>query len=73
MHATSPPQQAASLQAYVRPGLNGFGEPSASQRKLNIRKFDDTELYLGLGSGFFAWGRTFMRAVSLGEASCGFA
>ena len=34
--------------------------------------FDGTELYKGLGSGFFDWGRTFMRAVSLAEASCGF-
>ena len=73
MQATSPPQQAASLQAYVRPGQTGYGMPSASQRKLNLRKFDGTELYRGLGSGFFYGGRTFMRVVSLGEASCGFA
>ena len=49
-----------------------YGMPTAIQRKLNIRKFDGTELYKGLGSGFFDWGRTFMRAVSLAEASCGF-
>ena len=34
--------------------------------------FDGTELYKVLCSGFFDWGRTFMRAVSLYEASCGF-
>uniref|UniRef100_A0AAV1V901 Uncharacterized protein n=1 Tax=Peronospora matthiolae TaxID=2874970 RepID=A0AAV1V901_9STRA len=54
------------------PAIGHYGMPSASQRKLNIRKFDGTELYKGLGSGFFDWGRTFMRAVSLAEASCGF-
>uniref|UniRef100_A0AAV1V2L8 Uncharacterized protein n=1 Tax=Peronospora matthiolae TaxID=2874970 RepID=A0AAV1V2L8_9STRA len=70
--ALPPPQQFAPPQAYVRPGLNGNEMPSASQRKLNIRKFDVTELYRGLGSGFFDWGRTFLRAVSLAEASCGF-
>ena len=46
--------------------------PTTSQRKLNIRKFDGTELYKGLGSGFVDWERTFMRAVSLAEASCDF-
>uniref|UniRef100_A0AAV1V1J0 CCHC-type domain-containing protein n=1 Tax=Peronospora matthiolae TaxID=2874970 RepID=A0AAV1V1J0_9STRA len=71
--ARLPQQQPAPPQADVRPGLNGYGMPSSSQRKLNIRKFDGTELYHGLGSGFFDWARTFMRAVSLGEASCGFA
>uniref|UniRef100_A0AAV1TR58 RxLR effector candidate protein n=1 Tax=Peronospora matthiolae TaxID=2874970 RepID=A0AAV1TR58_9STRA len=70
--ALPPPQQFAPPQAYMRPGLNGYGMPSASQQKLNIRKFDGTELYRGLGSGFFDWGRTFLRAVSLAEASCGF-
>uniref|UniRef100_A0AAV1TBI4 Uncharacterized protein n=1 Tax=Peronospora matthiolae TaxID=2874970 RepID=A0AAV1TBI4_9STRA len=70
--ALPPPQQVALPQDYVRPGLNGYGMPSSSQRKLNIRKFDGTELYRGLGSGFFDWGRTFLCAVSLAEASCGF-
>uniref|UniRef100_A0AAV1T110 CCHC-type domain-containing protein n=1 Tax=Peronospora matthiolae TaxID=2874970 RepID=A0AAV1T110_9STRA len=70
--ALPPPQQVSPPQACVRPGLNGYGMPSASQRKLNIRKFNGTELYRGLGSGFFDWGRTFLRAVSLAEASCGF-
>uniref|UniRef100_A0AAV1T508 Uncharacterized protein n=1 Tax=Peronospora matthiolae TaxID=2874970 RepID=A0AAV1T508_9STRA len=71
--ARLPQQQPAPPQADVRPGLNGYGMPSASQRKLHIRKFDGTELYRGIVSGFFDWARTFMRAVSLGEASCGFA
>ena len=45
---------------------------NASQRKLSIRKFDGTELYKGLGSGFLDWGRTYLRAVNLAESSCGF-
>uniref|UniRef100_A0AAV1TQY3 CCHC-type domain-containing protein n=1 Tax=Peronospora matthiolae TaxID=2874970 RepID=A0AAV1TQY3_9STRA len=54
--ARLPQQQPAPPQADVRPGLNGYGMPSASQRKLNIRKFDGTELYLGLeASCGFAW------------------
>ena len=74
IYAASPqPQQVDPPQAYARPGLNGYGMPSASQRKLNIRKFDGSELYKGLGSVFFDWGRTFLRAVSLAEESCGFA
>uniref|UniRef100_M4BE69 CCHC-type domain-containing protein n=1 Tax=Hyaloperonospora arabidopsidis (strain Emoy2) TaxID=559515 RepID=M4BE69_HYAAE len=73
MHIALPLQQAAPLKAYECPGLNGYGMPTASRRKLTIRKFDGTELYKGLCSGFFDWGRTFMCAVSLGQASCGFA
>uniref|UniRef100_A0AAV1UNK0 Uncharacterized protein n=1 Tax=Peronospora matthiolae TaxID=2874970 RepID=A0AAV1UNK0_9STRA len=57
--ALPPPKQVAPPQAYVLPGLNGYGMPSASQRKLNTRKFDGTELYRGLGSGFFDWGVRF--------------
>lgn len=49
-----------------------YATPNASQRKLSIRKFDGTELYKGLGSGFLDWGRTFLRAVNLAESSCGF-
>ena len=45
--------------------IGKYGMPTASQRKLNIRKFDGSDLYKGLGSGFFDWGCTFMRAVSL--------
>uniref|UniRef100_A0AAV1TP18 Uncharacterized protein n=1 Tax=Peronospora matthiolae TaxID=2874970 RepID=A0AAV1TP18_9STRA len=51
--ALPPPQQVAPPQANVRPGINGYAMPSASQRKLIIRKFNGTELYRGLGSGFF--------------------
>lgn len=47
--------------------------PTAIQHKINMKKFDGTELFKGLGSGYFYWGSTFMRAVSLGEASCEFA
>ena len=49
-----------------------YATPNASQHKLSIRKFDRTELYKGLGSGFLDWGRTFLRAVNLAESSCGF-
>ena len=52
--------------------IGNYEVPTASQRKLNIRKFDGTELYKGLGSGFYYWGRTFMRAMSFAEDSCGF-
>ena len=54
------------------PDLNGYGISSKSQRKLNICKFDGTEMYRGLGSEIFDWRRTFLRAVSLEKASCGF-
>ena len=43
---------------------------TASQRKLNIRKFDGLELYMGLANGIFDWGRTFVRVMSLAQASC---
>ena len=36
-----------------------YRTPDAGQRKLAIRKFDGTEVYVGLGSGFFDWGKTF--------------
>ena len=52
--------------------IGNYAIPTASQRKLNIRKFDGTELYKGLGSGFYDWGRTFMRAVTHDETSCDF-
>ncbi|CAI5726717.1 unnamed protein product [Peronospora effusa] len=35
--------------------------PNARQRKLTVRNFYGIELYRGLGSGFYDWGRTFLR------------
>ena len=71
--ATAPRQDDAAPATYAAAGRDHYGMPSASQRKLPVRKFDGTELYKGLGSGFYDWGRTFLRAVNLAEASCGFA
>ena len=68
----APRQEAPPPATHMAAAINNYGMPTASQRKLNIRKFDGTELYKGLGSGFFYWGRSFMRAASLAEASCGF-
>ena len=42
-----------------------YRTPDARQRKLAIRKFDGTEVYVGLGSGFFDWGKTFWRQVDM--------
>ena len=68
----APRQESMPPATHTAAAIGNYGMPSASQRKLNIRKFDGTELYKGLGSGFFDWGHTFMRAVSLAEASCYF-
>ena len=32
-----------------------YRTPGARKRELAIRKFDGTEVYVGLGSGFFDW------------------
>uniref|UniRef100_A0AAV1VAX0 Uncharacterized protein n=1 Tax=Peronospora matthiolae TaxID=2874970 RepID=A0AAV1VAX0_9STRA len=45
----------------------------ACQRKLAIRKFDGTELYQGLGSGFADWGSTSLRQVTMAQQACEFA
>ena len=49
--------------------IGNYGIPTASQLKLNIRRFDGTKPYEGLGSGFIDGGGTFMRAVSSAEIS----
>lgn len=39
---------------------------------MTIRKFDGSELYRGIGSGFLDWGRTFMCQVQYAQVACGF-
>lgn len=68
----APRQEALPPATHTEAAIGNYGIPTASKRKLNIRKFDGTMLYKGLGSGFFDWGHTFMRAVSLAEALCDF-
>ena len=65
------PAEARPQQSSMREGGTDYVfTPTASQRKLSIRKFDGTELYRGLGSVFADWGRTFLRAIELAESSC---
>ena len=47
--------------------------PDARQRKLAIRKFDGSDLYQGLYSGFLDCRRTLLWQVSMVEQACGFA
>ena len=44
------------------------GIPDARQRKLTVRKSDGTELYRGLGLGFFDWAGIFLRQVNMAQA-----
>ena len=67
VHAPVPPMQQTPTQE------SPLCAPDARQRKLAIRKFDGTELYQGLGSGFADWGRTFLRQVTMAQQACGFA
>ena len=43
------------------------------QQKLDIRKFDGSELYQGLFSGFSDWVKTIVWHVSMAQQECGFA
>ena len=44
------------------------GIPDERQRKLTVRKSDGTELYRGLGLGFFDWAGIFLRQVNMAQA-----
>uniref|UniRef100_A0AAV1V9X2 Uncharacterized protein n=1 Tax=Peronospora matthiolae TaxID=2874970 RepID=A0AAV1V9X2_9STRA len=49
-----------------------YRTPDARQRKLASRKFDGTEMCLGLGSNYFDWGTTFWRQANMAKESCDF-
>ena len=66
----APSQETPKTATHMAKAIGNCGMPTASQQKLNIRKFYGSELYKGLGSGFFDWGRTFVRVMSLAQASC---
>ena len=63
-HAAAQPPRYGHQQMHV-------GTPDARQRKMTVRKFDGTELYRGLGSGFNDWGRTFLRQVNMAHVAYG--
>ena len=77
LSATMPPHQPPSLpqampegqappMQHQKPAMAMQNHtPGARQRKLEIRKLDGTEVPLGLGSGFFEWGKKFCRQVEL--------
>ncbi|CAI5716723.1 unnamed protein product [Peronospora effusa] len=66
------PMQQAPQQEQQAAGP-AYRVPDARQRKLTTRKFDGSELYHGLGTGFLDWGRTFLRQVTMDQHACGFA
>nr|BAP68811.1 RxLR effector candidate protein [Hyaloperonospora arabidopsidis Emoy2] len=57
-------QTAAHPPRYTHQQMD-VGTPDACQRKLTVRKYDGTELYRGLDSGFFDWSRTSLRQVHM--------
>ncbi|CEG44538.1 hypothetical protein F443_12138 [Plasmopara halstedii] len=70
------PPQFAAAQDYARRmepvAQQAMHVPDERQRRLTIRKFDGSELYRGLGSGFLDWDRAFMRQIQYAQAACGF-
>nr|BAP68810.1 RxLR effector candidate protein [Hyaloperonospora arabidopsidis Emoy2] len=61
-HAASYPPRYWHQQMHV-------GTLDVRQRKMKVRKFDGTELYRGLGPGFYDWGRTFLLQVNMAQAA----
>ena len=49
----APRQEALPSATHTAAAIGNYEMPLASQRKLNLYKFDETELFKGLGSGFF--------------------
>jgi hypothetical protein len=49
-----------------------FGVPTMKQMKLQIKKFDGTEPYKGLGASFAEWGTKFMRHIAMAQLDSGF-
>ena len=51
----TPAAQGQPVQQWHQVTPMQYRTPDARQHKLAIRKFDGTEVYVGLGSGFFDW------------------